>query len=169
MKTSEQNQPFMIFPYALAFAILFALLIYQDQHLTIIALTLIISVLFYTHQCIVAKTYGLRKVFTGDFVYQLGFMVWLVAFRVPYFMHYIPLLLSNVGKIHIMVTSKHGEHPSSVHELIIFQNQTETFIMVTLLIEFLTFDRFKIIRALIYCGLVKLKYMYYSPTRKAYN
>ena len=134
MKTSEQYQPFMIFPYAVVFAILFAVLIYQDQQLTIIGITLVISVLFYTHQCIVAKTYGLRKVFTGDFIYQLCLMAWLIIFRVPFFMHYIPLLLSNVGKIHIMVASKHGEHPSSVHELIIFQNQTEGFIMLTLLL-----------------------------------
>lgn len=98
----------MIIPYALVFTLVFGLLIYQDQQIIIVILSLVISVLFYIHQCLVAKTYGLRKVFSGDFAYQMAFMLWLAIFKVPYFMHYIPLLLSNTGKIYVMAVSKNG-------------------------------------------------------------
>ena len=159
----------MILPYAVIFTLVFGLLIYQEQQLIIILVSLVISILFYIHQCIVAKTYGIRKVFSGDFGYQLAFMLWLAVFRVPYFMHYIPLLLSNVGKIYIMAVSKHGEHPSTVQELIIFQNQTETYILLTLLLELIGFSRLKLFKFILYALVVKLKYRFYSPTRKAYN
>lgn len=98
----------MILPYSIVFTLVFGLLIYQEQQIIIVLVSLVISVLFYVHQCIIAKNYGLRKVFSGDFIYQIAFMVWLVVFRIPHFLHYIPLLLSNVGKLYIMAVSKNG-------------------------------------------------------------
>ena len=98
----------MILPYTIVFALVFVLLIYQEQFITIVIVSLLISILFYIHQCVVAKTYGLRKVFSGDFLYQIALMVWLVSFKLPHFMYYIPVLLSNVGKIYIMAVSKNG-------------------------------------------------------------
>ena len=98
----------MVLPYTIVFALVFVLLIYQEQFSTIVIVSFVISVLFYIHQCLIAKTYGIRKVFSGDFLYQLGYMIWLVSFRMPHFMYYIPILLGNVGKIYIMAVSKNG-------------------------------------------------------------
>jgi len=51
-------------------------------------------------------------------------MLWLVSFKGSHFLYYIPLLLSNVGKIYIMSLQKQGEQSNVTAELIIFQNHT---------------------------------------------
>lgn len=159
----------MILPLAIVFTAAFGVLIYQEQQLTIVAMSVAISLVFYLHQCWVSKTYDWRKALTGDLPYQLTFIAWLLLFRVPHFMHYIPLLLSNVGKVYIIASQKGGEQNSLVHELIIFQTQTEAYILFTLLLEVLGLKQWDLLRCVIYGVIVKLKYKWYGPSRKAFN
>ena len=71
-------------------------------------MALTISVGFYIYQCILVKAYGLKKVLSGECLYQIGFMLWLYFFNANTFMHFIPLLLSCVGKLYIMAAQKNG-------------------------------------------------------------
>ncbi len=92
----------MILAYSAVFATVFALLLYQEQQLIIIALTLFMSIIFYIHQCIIAKTHGIIKIIKGDFPYQLAFALWLYVFEASHFIYFIPLLLGIVGRIYVM-------------------------------------------------------------------
>lgn len=113
----------MILPYAGVFAAVFGLLIYENQHYIIILVTIAISAIFYIHQCLVAKTYCFNRLHRGDLPYQLLFAIWLFYFQAPHFLHYIPYLLGNVGRIYIMATFKSGEIKTTTQEMILFQNQ----------------------------------------------
>jgi hypothetical protein len=158
----------MILVYSLLFTAAFGLLTYQGNQALMVFVSLGVSVLFYIHQCVIAKTYGLRKVLSGDFLYQLAFMGWLLYFRAPHFLHYIPLLLSNVGKVTIMALQK-GEQHTAVQDLILFQNHTEAFVLFTLFLEVFSLRTEHLLRWIAYGLLIKLKYRFYAPTRKAYN
>lgn len=98
----------MILPYAGVFASVFGLLIYERQHYIIILVSLAISAIFYTHQCLIAKTTTFDRLHKGDLPYQLLLGIWLYYFEAPHFLHFIPYLLGNVGRIYIMATFKSG-------------------------------------------------------------
>ena len=92
------------------------------------------SLLFYGHQAVIAKNYSWSRVLKGDFLFQLAYAIWCYAFGMTYFMYYIPLLLGDVGRLHVMTAQMTGENSTVSHELIIFQNQSEIYILLTLLL-----------------------------------
>jgi hypothetical protein len=99
----------MILPYAAVFTTVFGLLIYQQHEPIILALTLGISLIYYVQQHFQSPSQGFSKIVKGDFIYQICFIAWLYYYNIHYFMHYIPLLLSNVGKINWMAYQRNGE------------------------------------------------------------
>lgn len=105
----------------------------------------------------------------SDLPFQLIFAVWLLFFKPPYFMHYIPLILGNIGRIYIMAVYKTGEITTISQELIIFQNQCETFIFIISLFEVFSFSKMWLIQLLFLALFLKIKYKLYAPSRKAFN
>lgn len=160
----------MIIPYVAIWATIFGYLIIDNNPIAIIQMSLGMMVVFYIHQSIKIKSYNfLRRIFIGDCLYQLAYMAWLYYFEIHYFMHFIPLMLSNVGKNAIMADKKNGEVMMVVQELIIFQNQCEAYILFTLFVEILTFNKIKLLQFIFFAAIVKMKYRFYRPSHKAYN
>jgi hypothetical protein len=159
----------MVLPYTVVLVIIFGILIYKDHHLLIVLLSLAISAIFYIHQIAITKKYTVGKMIGGDLPYQLAFALWLFAFKPPFFMHYIPFLLGNVGRLYIMTVYRSGEITTIPQELIIFQNKSEIFILFISLIDLFGFTQMRLVQLVALALIIKLKYRFYAPSRKAFN
>lgn len=159
----------MIIPYTAVFITVFGLLIYQQSQVYILFTTLGISLVYYIQKYFQTPPKQGSKLIRGDLFFQIAFMAYLYWFNLTHFLHYIPLLLSNVGKLQWLANQKSEQVYISIQQLIIFQNQCEGYILCTLLVESIVVNRAYFLRFLIYGLIVKLKYRFYLPTHKAYN
>lgn len=129
----------MVLAYTAIFVTVFVLLIYKELHFVTVLLSLTISAVFYIHQFAITKKYTLQKMIRGDMIYQLFFCLCLLIFKPPFFVHYIPLILGNIGRMYLMTIYKTGEITTISQELIIFQNQCEMFVIIISLLEVFSF------------------------------
>lgn len=159
----------MIVPYAAVFTTVFGLLIYQQSQVYILLTTLAISLVYYIQRYFQTPAKQGCKLLRGDLLFQIAFVAYLFYFKVTHFLYYIPLLLSNVGKLQWLANQKGEEMNVTIQQLIIFQNQCEGYILCTLLVESILVNRASFLRFLVYGLIVKLKYRFYQPTHKAYN
>lgn len=115
------------------------------------------------------KDHSLRRLLKRDFPSHALFLIWLYFFKVPYLMHYIPLILNSSGKVIWLVRQLDIENVTLIQQLIVFQSQSEAFVSLHLFISALTLDHSKILQFVTYALILKIKYRFYAPAHKAFN
>lgn len=96
----------MVVAHSLAFAVCLGYTLYNESAYQYLLISLSISFVYYGQRNLNEKEQSIAKLLKGEFPTQLLFMVWLYFFKVPYFLHYIPLILSNAGKLYWLLNEK---------------------------------------------------------------
>lgn len=125
--------------------------------------------MYYAQRNLQDKEQSITKLLRGEFPTHILFLAWLYYYKVPYFLHYIPIILNSTGKVYWLLKEKNIEIVTVVQQLIIFQSQCEAFVSFNLFLSACTLNYEKILQFLTYVLILKIKYRFYAPAHKAYN
>jgi predicted membrane metal-binding protein len=113
----------MVFIYTLTLSVASIMLIHLDQTAYISLATILFTSIYYMRIYMDERDKFINKIKNGEFFHQLAFLAWLYFFSQQDFMFFVPLILSNVGKIYSIFHGKDEDNQSTIEELIKFQTK----------------------------------------------